>query len=349
MGYQSQEGQLAFITQAAAGAYTAVTNGVVMRTRGGSLGADRELIIPDPEIGGDRDIHDANLGPVKYSGDIDFYGRMDSLATLLYAALGSKAVGTTVGTTEGTDVSQEQILTPSDVASAMPLLSIQEDIAGDLETFQYIDGVVNSLSLECEPDGYLMGTAGFIARLASSTGSPDTPVLEDTTPLLVGTSMIVTIGGSTAEITRNFSMQFSNNYEDDVFELGSIALADLTPKRRELSMNFTIRPTTVAAGGSASDLWLEAVFGSTAATSPLSGAAAQKAINIVIASYAEIFTGSTTYFTLELDIPAANIKPFPMSPSGDDVVEFDVEVQAIRIPGNPLVTATVTNDLLSVR
>src|SRR3990167_5290275 len=92
MGFQSQAGQVGFQTQSAKGVYNdPSTGGIFMRTKSGSLGGKRELMIPDPEIGGNRDVPDALLGPISFAGDYDFYARMDSLATLLYWALGAKS------------------------------------------------------------------------------------------------------------------------------------------------------------------------------------------------------------------------------------------------------------------
>ncbi len=340
MGFQSQSGQVGLKTQAAKGAFldpgaVAPNDGIFMQLRGGALGADRELIIPDPEIGGGRDITAAVLGPVAYSGEYEFYARMESVATLFNAALGN-TVTTPTGTTYGDDLVGVHVITPIDTA-ALPWLSIEETVGDGLESFNYTDARVNSISLECEPDGYLMGTVGLIALTQTAGNTPTASPEWDTTPLLVGTSMTVTIDGVTTDIVRDFSMDFTNNIEDDVFELGSIKLADLTAKRRELTCSFTIRPDSI-------DLWREAVYGGTAATSPLSGAASQTDVNINIQSYEDIGTGTSTKFELDIDIPFCNIQPFGLEPNGDDVIEFDVEMQAIR-PTNasPLCTITVTN------
>ena len=80
MGFSSQAGQVGFGFQSVKGTAVAATR--FARIRGGSLGGDRELLIPDPEIGGNRDIQQAYLGPIAFSGSIDFYPRMQMLAML---------------------------------------------------------------------------------------------------------------------------------------------------------------------------------------------------------------------------------------------------------------------------
>ena len=349
MGYSSQEGHIGFIRQPTEGVFknpgaASPNNGVFMRHLSGSLGANRELIIPDPEIGGNRDIPQAVMGPVSYSGDIEFYARMESLATLLYAAAGSVSSSDT-GTTPGTDFVATHVITPLDDALTLPYLSMEEDIAGELDTFRYTDVRVNSVSLECDPGSYLKGSTSLLARTqlagVTKTSAPDV----DTTPLMVGTSMAVSIDSVTTYIVRDFSMEFNNNIEDDTFQLGSLGLADLTPKRRELMLKFTIRPT----GVNAKNLWRQATYGATSATSPQSGAAYEAPLNIYIESFQTIGTGVTDKFSLEIDIPVANIKPFKLESSGDDVLEYEVEVQALRpTAGTPLVTFTIKNALEAV-
>jgi hypothetical protein len=349
MGYASQEGQIGLKTQTVEGTYkdpgaTSPNQGVFMRHLKGSLGANRELIIPDPEIGGNRDIPQSLLGPASYSGDLDFYCRFESLATILYAACGSKS-STTTGTTPGTDLIGTHVITPVDSALTLPFLSMEEDIAGGLDTFRYTDVRVDGVSLSAEPAGYLMGTMSALARTQLAGVTKTAAPVTDLTPLTVGTSMSISIDGITTYIVRNFSMDFKNNVESDVFGLGSIALQDLTPKRRELTVKFTIRPT----GASAKNLWRQATYGATAATGPQSGAAYQAPVIVHIDSFEKIATGPATKYSLDINIPAAIIKPFKLEPSNDDVIEYDVEIQAIR-PSNasPLVTFTIVNGKAAV-
>ena len=74
MGYSSQAGQLLLRTQSVAGVLQAdlASAGVAMKIRSGSLAPSRELMMPDPEIGGGRDRSDAYLGGVSWSGDYEF-------------------------------------------------------------------------------------------------------------------------------------------------------------------------------------------------------------------------------------------------------------------------------------
>ena len=88
MGFVAQAGHFGVKTQTAKGTYlspgaVAPNQGVFIFFRSGALGGNRELLVPDPEIGGARDIPDAQLGPISYSGEIDMYARMESMAFFL--------------------------------------------------------------------------------------------------------------------------------------------------------------------------------------------------------------------------------------------------------------------------
>lgn len=324
-GFSSQAGQVILRTQTVAGTYNADTGtaGVGIRLKGGSLGPNRELMIPDPEIGGGRDVPDANLGAVGWSGDYEFYARIDSFLTLAYAALGTKAFVTTTGVTTHT-------VTPSDAAQ-LPFLSIEERIAANMETYNYTDAVVNSLHLEAEANGYLSGSAGIIAarQLAGATATP-APVW-DTTPMFVGTNITVTYNAVTLP-AKSFSLDINNNFEDDDFRLGSFFIGDLTPKRREITASFGIRESSSA-------LWRQAVYGTSGATGP-GGVVTKSQLVITITGYDDIPAGTpATKYSISITIPQFALTPYSLDVSGDDIIESDIEGQALRpVPATPILT-----------
>lgn len=325
MGYSSQSGQVVLKSQATPGVFdsTLATDGVGVKLRGGSLGTSRELLIPDPEIGGGRDVVDGYLGAVSWSGDYEFYARMDAVATLLRACLGQ---GTSVqdASTEFTT----HTITPID-SGTLPFLSIEEAIGGNLEVFNYHDAVVNSFHLEADANGYLQGTAGVIAarQVAGATKTP-TPVWDDT-PMVVGTNISVTYGGVTLP-AKSFSLDIANNVEDDDFRLGSFYIGDLTAKRREITASFGIRAESSA-------LWRQATYGLNTATEP-GGIATKQELKILMQTY-EMIGASAQPFSLELTFPKFVLSPFSLEQSGDDIIENDVEGQAIR-PDSAIDVAT---------
>ena len=328
MGFSSQAGHLILKTQAAQGTFDTnlTTSGVGMYLRSGALGTSRELMIPDAEIGGGRDIPNAYLGAAAWSGDYEFYARMDALAVLLKAALGVAAAPVTAtGVTTHT-------ITPSDLAQ-LPFLSIQEKIGAGLEVFNYTDCVVNTLHLEADANGYVQGTVGIIAARQIAGVTPATPAFDET-PMYVGTNTTVTYNAVSLP-AKSFSLDINNNFEDDDFRLGSFFLGDLTPKRREITASFGIREGS-------SSLWRQAVYGTSAATGP-GGLVTQSPLVINFQSYEDIPAGTpATKYSLGLTIPKFTLTPYSLSVSGDDVIESDIEGQALRpAAATPILTAVV--------
>lgn len=330
MGFSSQAGQVILRSQAVAGVYQADTGtaGTAMKLRSGSLGPSRELLIPDPEIGGGRDVVDAYLGAVSWSGDYEFYARMSAIATLLKAGLGTAATVTTTGVSTHT-------ITPSD-AAALPWLSVEEKIGAGLETYNYRDCVVNTLHLECDANGYLMGTVGLISAYQVAGVTPTAAPVYDETSMIVGTNVTVTYNAVSLP-AKNFSLDINNNFEDDDYRLGSFFIGDLTPKRREVSASFGIRESSSA-------LWRQAVYGVPGATTP-GGIVTKSELVITMTAYEDIPAGTpATKYSLAITIPKFALNPYSFDPSGDDVIESDIEGQALRpAAATGLMTAVLKN------
>lgn len=331
MGFSSQGGAVILRTQTVQGTYNADTGaaGTNMKLRSGSLGPNRELLIPDPEIGGGRDVSDAYLGAVAWGGDYEFYARMDSIATILKAVLGEAGSATVTGVNTHT-------ITPSD-AAALPYLSVEEKIGAGLETYNYTDAVANTFHLEAEANGYLMGTVGLIAARQLAGATPTVAPVTDDSPMIVGTNITVTYNGITLP-AKSFSLDINNNFEDDDFRLGSFYVGDLTPKRREVTASFGIRESSSA-------LWRQAVYGTAAATTP-GGLVTKNALVITCSTYEDI-VGSTplTKYSLAITIPKFALTPYTLEMSGDDIIESDIEGQALRpITGTGLMTAVIKNN-----
>lgn len=444
MGQSSQAGYVAFRTQSVAGTFPADFNtaAIAMKLRSGGIGTNRELMIPDPEIGGGRDVPDAYLGAVSWSGDLEFYCRFNALLPLLNAALGLKYVkspggtnhvtlytltgaptggtftltysaqvtsaipynasagviqaalealsnigegevdvtgglnigttfsvtwygtlagvitnptvtgsftgGTTPTLTPTSTVTGAAFVTgikhtiiPSDTAQ-LPFLGIQERIGASLETYNYTDAVVNTFHLEADADGYLMGTAGVIARIqtAGITGMPGYLSAFDNLPMVVGTNITLTFN-AVSLAAKSFSIDINNNFEDDDFRLGSFFIGDLTPKRREITMGVSIREAD-------NTLWRTAAYGGSALTSP-GGLSAKSPMVITMSTYEVIPGESVLKYALKLTFPLAALKPYTLEASGDDIIESDLEFQALRVnPARKIMYAEVTTDTATV-
>jgi hypothetical protein len=336
MGFTSQAGQLLICKQTTPGTFEAGhgTKAVAIKLRSGSFGTNRDLLVPDPEIGGGRDTADAYLGAVSWSGDFDFYARTDALATLLYGVLGAAAAPNTE------DGVTTHVITPSDAAQ-LPFFSVEEVIGNGLESYKYTDVVINSLHLEADANGYMQGTVSLIGARQEAGITKTASPLWDNTPMYVGTNITVTYN-SVALPAKSFSLDINNNFEDDDFRLGSFYLGDLTPKQREITASFNLRHASSA-------LWRQAVYGAAAATVP-GGTTVKAGLEIEALTYEDIPNSTPAVkYGISLDIPKFVLSPFSFEASGDDILENDVEGRALRPdPSDSILTATIVTDKATI-
>lgn len=241
-------------------------------------------------------------------------------------------------TTAGGSTAGTHVFTPSDAAS-LPWLSVEERMSVSYESFRYTDAKVSRLHVECDAAGYMMGTvdlaaltqiAGFAAQ-----GSPSV----DTSPMVVGSTVNIYWNGTKLP-AKSFNFECNNNMETDDFRLGSYTLGDLTEKRREFKMGATIRPNDAA-------MWREATYGDPGLTSPRAGRASYGSLQVVATTYENV--QGTTPYRLQIDVPTAAIAPFAVTPSGDDVIQHDIEFTLLRDdPVVPICTVTIVDDLATV-
>lgn len=265
---------------------------------------------------------------------------------------GTQATGVTItttsvtGSTPGANVVRtvtgasnlagfRDIFVPSDSA-ALPFLAIEENIGGGLDVFRYRDGVVNSLHFEVDANGYFMGSANIIARLQDAQASAlPVDTLLDNGDLIVGTNVFVTFGGVSLP-AKSFKFDFTNNFESDDFRLGSFYIGDLTPKRRELTIGVTIREAD-------KNLWRQATYGDQAATA-VQGTITKSEVAVTLSTYSTIPGSSPNLVSsMQITMPKCALKPYALEVSGDDIIDSDIELQALRLDSrNPLVkVATV--------
>lgn len=330
MGFSSQSGQVLFATQAAPNTFPAGfgADALAMKLRGGSLGPNRDLLVTDPEIGGGRDTVDAYLGAASWAGDYEFYVRLEALPTLLKGVLGTSGSATTTGVSTHT-------ITPTDSAT-LPFIAVEEKIGSGMETYQYVDAVVNTFHLEAEANGYFMGTAGLIAKRQTAGATPTASPVWDDSPLIVGTNIALTYNAISLP-AKSFSLDINNNFEDDDFRLGSFYMGDLTAKSREINGSFAIRPQDSA-------LWRQAVYGTSAATT-VGGLTTKQSLVITATTYEDIVGGTpTTKGSVQITIPKVALEPYALEPSGDDIIENDISWRALRpSAGTPICTVVVKN------
>jgi hypothetical protein len=104
----------------------------------------------------------------------------------------------------------------------------------------------------------------------------------------------------------------------------------------------TIRPNDAA-------LWKTAMWGGPAASVP-GGQSFKDDVVITISTYEDIPSATPgVKYTLTITVPYAIIAPFSVDPSGDDVLEHDIEIRAVRyVPATPILTAAIRNSYATV-
>jgi hypothetical protein len=229
------------------------------------------------------------------------------------------------------------VFLPSDL-SQLPFIGIEERIANVFDVFRYTDSVVNTLHFEADANGYFMGTAGMIARLqAAQASAVDVSNFFDNGDLMVGTNVTVTFGGVTLA-AKSFKFDLDNQFAADDFRLGSFYIGDLTPKRRMCTVGVTIREQD-------KNLWRQATYGASASTS-VGGVITKQNVVITVATYSNIPGSSPLVpYSMSIEMPYAALKPYALKVSGDDIIDSDIEFQALRpFPAYPLCRVRVQTD-----
>lgn len=324
MTFNAQDGAFGLARQGAKGTYESPQ--FWMKLLSGGVGTDQELMILEPEIGGSRDIFSdgVNQGPVKYSGPLEFVCKPEAFGLLLLGTLGAVA-------SASASSAYEHTFTPADT---VPWLSMYEDEGGGYEEFGYTDAIVGKLSLNCNRGDWLKGVADMIA-ITQDANVSETPGANETTPQFTWDQAVFKIDGTQYD-PLDLGFTFDNQPEDDYFALGSLKLIDVPLGRRESGFEITIKPDD-------SNLQRIANYGNQSLAAP-AGAVGTVAVNLRLASYANI-PGATTPYVLEVDVPAAVVRPYKSEKGGNKTIENKVMLVPVKTTGQDLMTVTLINDV----
>ena len=323
--FSSQTGHFGARKQSAKGAFNSPT--FFFKLTSGGLGSNSELLIPDPEIGGSRDIDEAAVGAISYGGSYEFNFRSEDLGILLYACLGDVTVSG-LGNS-----AYKHIFTP---ANSLPWLSVEEKISNTYDTFHYTDVRVSSLELTSDANAFLTGSCDMIAITQSGNASPDADPSFDASPILTSHTGYIVVGSGSQMYVKSGSFSFNNNLEDDDFRVGRRTLGDIPEHRRELSATLTVRPES-------NDLYRKAVYGNASAHTPTN--------NIFSAALVMQWDSGTTLigtsaypYKIRINVSNAYFRPFTIEPSGDDIIEHDLELLPVALSGD-IVTIELWNGI----
>lgn len=326
MSYSSQTGHFGARVQDAKGTFKQPDK--FFKLTAGGLGSNSELLIPDAEIGGSRDIDVAAVGAISYGGNYEFNFRSEDLGILIYGVMGSVTVS---GLGNG---AYKHSFTP---ANSLPWLSVEEKISDEYDTFHYTDVKVSSLELSNDANAFLKGSCDIIAITQSGNATAASPSF-DTSPILVSHTGYITLEG-TQYYVKSASFSINNNLEDDDFRVGRRTLGDIPEHRRELSATLTIRPED-------NTLYRKAVYGNASSDVPTNTVYSGALVMQYDSGSTKI--GSSTYpYKLKVSVTNAYFKPFTIEPSGDDVLEHDLELLPVALSGT-IVTIELWNGIESL-
>jgi hypothetical protein len=174
-------------------------------------------------------------GELSVSGAV----RSESFGRILYATFGEP---TTVATADPAFV---HTFDPA-AADAQPLpvsllVSRVDPDPGIIDLFD--DCIVNSLTMNCEPNGYLSYSATFVAKDYESKAAPSpTFDFSERYPFHRLTAYISVDGGAEEEIPLgSWSMEYNNNIPTDAFVLGQRVLWELVEDNADCSVSFSPR------------------------------------------------------------------------------------------------------------
>jgi hypothetical protein len=350
VGIEAQNGHLLVVTQAALDAYSDPGDlgrpGWMVPIRSGALDAARDLLVPDPEIGGSRDIPGASLGPVAFTGDFEMYARPRIMYPFIKSAsMGWMQQGLDLGEIGSGDQSfgEGPISTPA-------AISVEQQIgaAGLFETTKYYNVVCNTWELKADAGGLAEFSVGLIGQYLQGVGSPTAPndLFNDKSRVIptsgipdpaVGGYVLVSFAPSWGDYptvlpAKSISISVNNNIEDDDFRLGSLYLAGITPKRREVTGSFGIRPEDAS-------MWRQAVWGDSAASAPQGGRPQYgKLVTTVVG---DPIPGTSFCQTFSIALQVA-LHPFSLDPSGDDVLEHSVDFTGMFPDGASTPAASIS-------
>jgi hypothetical protein len=167
------------------------------------------------------------------------------------------AVGSTIAATSGTavftirDAIYKHTYSPA-TSGLLPtpatLWKIIKDVnQPGLGTADLVDrygwGYLNELGLSIEPNNYLLGSAGLVAKRLTDLAGVAPAITRDASELWSFSEVSAKLGVNGAavadHILTNFNMTYSNNFNTDNFQLGSLETSAIRPGNVGLGVGFS--------------------------------------------------------------------------------------------------------------
>lgn len=329
--YMSQSGYIGLAKQTASGTGAYTTPAKYMYVNSVSIEPDTDLLISDPEIGSGRDIIDSSVlvGPIKWTGSLDFNVRPEAIGLLLLGATGAVTSSGITGAAYGHTFTFQNDLVP---------LSIENSVGNGLEVFGYSDCKVNTLHFEAAAGEIVTGNAEIIA-IQETSGKTNQAETFETSPMFTYQSGSVILDSGEISV-KSFSFDINNNIADDDFRFGSRTLASLVEKRRELAASLEIVPTD-------SSVFKKSVYGASTATT-VSGLQTTYSGSLFLRfESAYKVPGTTVPYQMDITIPKAVFQAAPFTISGDDMIVETLDLLPVKQSGSDIATIVLRNSTSS--
>lgn len=320
MSFSSNKGHFGIGKQSAKGTPAAISR--FLRTSDININPSVKNIEPKPEISPTpRDKRDLLPGPVFFAGDFKADLRPNTIGQFLIAAGFSDSKAGAGPYTHA--------LTPTDT---IPWATFEKNVA-DQMAIRYRDAVLDKFTIKAAK-GQAAEFDGSIIAIHEDQVSATTYV-EETAPILrMDQATVIFDGGATAAWS-DLSFQLQNRCTSDEFGAGSRELLDISPRRRDLAFEGTLKFEDAA-------LYKKVYYGSGSATQ-LGTTLYECAVDVLFTS--DVIAGGATPFSVRINIPRIVLQTYVVPMGEDKVIYVPMKAEPLKQSGSPMCTITIINDV----
>lgn len=333
MSFQSEVGYVGLAKETASGIY--VTPSKYIYVTSVDISPTGDPLIPDPEIGGIRDIPDSiQVGPIGWGGSLDFYVRGEAIGLLLLSGLGA----VTSSGIAGQSGAYGHLFTPQDECIPLSIERRVGSAGSPMDVFGLQDAKVNTLHFECAAGELVTGSADVIA-IEEKSGKTNQTATYETAPIFTFVNGVVNLEGTQIAV-KNLSLDINNNIADDDYRIGQRTRQTLTEKRRELSASLDIVPTDV-------NIFKKTYYGGTSATAISNTQALYTGSLFIRFENPNVIGVTTQKYSMDITVGKAVFRTAPLSMSGDDMIIETLELLPVKASGANVLSIVLRNSVAS--
>ena len=324
MPYLSELGYIGFARQTASGTHVQPSD--FMRVKSYNIMPEQELLVPDAEIGGDRDIPDAiQEGTLKYSGNADFYLRPNALGHLIRGVTGATTSSGITGAAYGHTFTFEDNVEP---------YSLEARIGEGLEYISVTGAKFSKLHLELGQGELAQGNVEFIGIDGGAGATPRTESYEST-PIMSFAAGTVIIDGGEYKV-RSVSTDINNNLNEDDYRVGQRTLGTIKERRRDMTVSVELTPED-------STIFRKTYYGSASATTASGAQTVFQGPLFIRMQTPQLIPGTTVPYQLDINFTKVAFRAAPFTTSGEELITQTLEVVPVKPEGGSIGTIVLRN------